>query len=460
MSETSKVGQAPKIDPLFLWQMNAEDFNAWRKAYDYPRIITLIKLKLAEFKNWMEEQIVTDDLLIKYSPSTFLKENPIYIYTVLHKNTEEKEILSSVKYAINDTFSHENLVKHRKNIIPYPVWYRCKIKKEPPPVSVNQRSGRSHIMLSELELLDLGNCHISQLFLGHRKLDFVNISDLQITNCDNNTSLELSFSSAYNITITGDLPFIDAYQTSFSEWASNSRSTNLKLFNGAFHRWRLIDCDISVFADNAVLQLWSVTGEYFDATINSTDIRDCTFKSSPIKYPIQLGRARIFHANIKRLYSQLGKKKEASNHYYCEKNYERKSFLEVRANHREVLLQRKNKSGKFIVRVIFLFKYSQSAFLNLLWGYGERPVRVFAISIATILIFACCYCYLPDASEDTSHDFRNSLYYSMVTFTTLGYGDIKQTNESLKLLSGFEALLGMSFWGILIAGFTNNSKDY
>ena len=48
----------------------------------------------------------------------------------------------------------------------------------------------------------------------------------------------------------------------------------------------------------------------------------------------------------------------------------------------------------------------------------------------------------------------------MVTFTTLGYGDILQTDELLRLLTGIEAILGMSFWGILIAGFTSNARDY
>lgn len=113
-----------------------------------------------------------------------------------------------------------------------------------------------------------------------------------------------------------------------------------------------------------------------------------------------------------------------------------------------------------MLQVVYFFKYLASSFLNILWGYGERPARVFVISLLTILLFACGYCFLPNASSKTFHDLGNALYYSMVTFTTLGYGDISQPDRVLKILSGLEAMLGMSFWGILIAGFTSNAKDY
>ena len=43
-------------------------------------------------------------------------------------------------------------------------------------------------------------------------------------------------------------------------------------------------------------------------------------------------------------------------------------------------------------------------------------------------------------------DFRSSLYFSIVTFTTLGYGDIT-LNESWRLLASFEATLGIIVFG-------------
>ena len=450
---------APKINPRTLWEMTSEDFITWRRENDYPRIINFLRKKLPDFEEWMITQSVSQDLLLKYFPSSFLREEPdLCLYTLIEKDMTEIERLVPYKYYLKKKSVGEKIKSYR-SIIPYPTWFRDVKKKEPLQLRVNYRSGGSHFLLSELELLNLGNYQLTNKFFTGRQLDFVNINGLVISNCVTNSTVKLWFSSAENLVVKGNFAFIDAYQTPFSEWY-NGKSNNLNLYNGVFQSWRLENCSLNIFADNAILHLWNVKGEDFDATINSTDVRDCKFNSIPIKYPIQISRAINFHANLKRLYSQLGKKKEASNHYYLEKTFERKSFLHIRENHREAFYRHGTKIGKKVVKVIFLFKYIQSAFLNILWGYGERPARVFTISILSILLFAVFYCYLPNASPNTYHHFANALYYSMVTFTTLGYGDISQSDQILRLLSGFEALLGMSFWGILIAGFTNNAKDY
>ncbi|WP_297549065.1 potassium channel family protein [Thermococcus sp.] len=46
--------------------------------------------------------------------------------------------------------------------------------------------------------------------------------------------------------------------------------------------------------------------------------------------------------------------------------------------------------------------------------------------------------------------FANALYYSLVTFTTLGYGDMHPTGW-LKALSALEALTGAVFMALIVA---------
>lgn len=461
MTGTYNKINAPHVDPAELWRMNGEDFNNWREKYDYPRIVNYFKAKSLDFENWMKDQDLSDDILIKYSPSTFLRDQPyLYIYTVLDNERKEKELVSETRYSINETFSNNNLVIKRKEVIVYPVWYQHKTKNVSPGISVNMKQGRSHLILSELELLDIGNCHLKDMFLlGDRHLDFINISDLRITNCFFNTIVKLWFCSAVNLSIEGDLAFIDAYNSQFYE-VFNQKNRNLKLTNGNFQSWVFRNCGLNLSASNSILHLWEFSGWDFNATISNTDIREYKFNNSEIRYPIDLGRVNRFHSHIKRLYSQIGKKKEASQHYYLEKTFERKSFLHLKVNYSNEYIRHKNLGTILNMKILYLFKYLYSCIQNILWGYGERPVRIFGISLLTIFIFTLIYYYSPNASLDTRNDFLNSLYYSMVTFTTVGYGDIIQPRGLLRILSGFEALFGLTFWGILIAGFTSKAKDH
>jgi len=65
-------------------------------------------------------------------------------------------------------------------------------------------------------------------------------------------------------------------------------------------------------------------------------------------------------------------------------------------------------------------------FGRLLFGYGERPVRVLVASALIIILCAVCY-NQPGAlvfrDGPTKPSLTQSLYFSTTTFTTLGYGD-------------------------------------
>ncbi len=50
---------------------------------------------------------------------------------------------------------------------------------------------------------------------------------------------------------------------------------------------------------------------------------------------------------------------------------------------------------------------------------------------------------------DVTHDRYNALYFSIVTWTTLGYGDFHPTPDA-RIWASFEALLGYVFMGILV----------
>ena len=73
---------------------------------------------------------------------------------------------------------------------------------------------------------------------------------------------------------------------------------------------------------------------------------------------------------------------------------------------------------------------------------------VFAILLHAVQIYIWALAYLVLLPEGELHSLEEAVYFSFVTFTTLGYGDIT-LSEGWRVLSGLEALNG-----ILLVGWT------
>lgn len=96
---------------------------------------------------------------------------------------------------------------------------------------------------------------------------------------------------------------------------------------------------------------------------------------------------------------------------------------------------------------------------KLYWEYGQKPKRLIYISLGTIFPFGIFYSCFPKNFEgnmslyDDSYwkIFYNTQYYSVITFTTLGYGDISPM-AILKFFAAMEAFFGAVTMGFLVAG--------
>lgn len=95
-----------------------------------------------------------------------------------------------------------------------------------------------------------------------------------------------------------------------------------------------------------------------------------------------------------------------------------------------------------------------SKLVDLLSGYGEKPGRVVAFSAVFIFICSICYFllgfqdgeqvvqYLPGESVGNNlMSWLDALYFSVVTFTTLGYGDLTPIGFS-RFFAALEAFTG------------------
>lgn len=100
------------------------------------------------------------------------------------------------------------------------------------------------------------------------------------------------------------------------------------------------------------------------------------------------------------------------------------------------------------------FEWCFSKLADLLCGYGEKPANIVVFSL--FLIFACSLLYFffgvahgdsliqfdssLSAEQNISH-FGMSIYYSVVTFTTLGYGDVTPMGVT-RFIAALEAFIG------------------
>ncbi|WP_018256110.1 potassium channel family protein [Halomicrobium katesii] len=96
-------------------------------------------------------------------------------------------------------------------------------------------------------------------------------------------------------------------------------------------------------------------------------------------------------------------------------------------------------------------RWATNAALDLVAGYGERPQRTVLASIGVILGSAALYPAaggLRDAGSVVTYGtggasaLVDALYFSVVTFTTLGYGDIEPVGGLARALAGVEAAAG------------------
>lgn len=97
---------------------------------------------------------------------------------------------------------------------------------------------------------------------------------------------------------------------------------------------------------------------------------------------------------------------------------------------------------------VFLFSQEVTTKISLVMTIVIEPVASLAV---IILSSAILYHQMGviDANGDIVKEFGVSLYFSIVTFTTLGYGDFRPT-EAARGIAALEAIIGFICLGLLI----------
>ncbi len=252
---------------------------------------------------------------------------------------------------------------------------------------------------SNLSQIDASGLHIFDGNFKRANLVGSNLSNCDLTNCDfegaDLTKADMSDSRLWNSNFK-DAVLVEANFAGADFW--NTNLSNVRIWRTNF--------------DNAK----SLSKKSFSGHINEEG----------------LDSAEDSYRDLKRYFLSHGMYNDAGWASFKEKTIER-------------LILKKNKDAHYIPSVV----------MALLCGYGEKPSRIVLSALTAILLYAFVYFLLGAVEYAGSGSYiltwADYIYYSAVTFTTVGYGDfLPKASALFRLLSASEAFLGVFLTGLFI----------
>lgn len=228
-----------------------------------------------------------------------------------------------------------------------------------------------------------------------------------------------------------------------------------------FKGTRLIECNLSqasfsecyfrraVFQDCEIVNAKFSANDFSNARIESSRLDFSAFSNCEINFgsihfrkdanPLVLARVC---RNLKLNAMSMGHFGDASELAYRERSYER-----------QVLRERAFGPGTAgpLKRLRAITLWLDDLLLNWLWGYGERPWRLALAMVAAIVAFGTLQFWLQAVP---GHDWWDHIYFSGITFLTIGYGDLAPVGLPARLLAMVEGAAGILFIGMLVASAT------
>ncbi len=207
----------------------------------------------------------------------------------------------------------------------------------------------------------------------------------------------------------------------------------------------------------------------FHTILNNARLYQTDFKNSQLKHvhffldviipeekKNELREAKEIYLSLKNYFKDEGMY-EVSSHYYY-----REMLMARKLKWNKIKIHRWNKKSIYkscgtLCRLYW--DWFGSKIMDLTTGYGEKPFRVIGWWAGIVGGFSLIYWLgngiknhpFADAYNPT---FWQSLYFSIVSFTTLGYGDFSPKDGIFQFFASFEAFLGAFFMALFVFVFT------
>lgn len=442
-----KIKNNPKPDIYDLWALSEDRFIEWRRLNDFPILLNHFDNTLLLFKEWKADNKLTNEIIIRNGEITpFLehkklskKDRNLYLTKQIWDGNERTFV--AYKKTEGDR-QEENSITYKfellQTFVPYLAWLKARGKYQE-ILYINSRSAPKHELervwihanayaKTDFELLKLGGISapvngFGVLFRG-KKIEFANLCGLKFKgniSFGEEGNLSCSYCACDNWEAKDfNMPLLKLEHCSVK---------NFSLVNSKLQQWTFYDCN--------------VTGDYFNSKLYNTRIyggsfnpvmQDCTLSQTNIMFDPNVMDGNFYaYKTFKKIYQSQGDDDIAKTYFIRENEFIRKGL----------------KGWNYFTKSLSYYY----------WEYGRKPHRIIYISLGAIFLFGLIYWFngnlVSANTANKSFNFGDSLYFSTITFTTLGYGDFSPVSW-LKILSAIEAFLGVINMGFLIAGYSNN----
>lgn len=168
-----------------------------------------------------------------------------------------------------------------------------------------------------------------------------------------------------------------------------------------------------------------------DSRVDFASFRQCEIRRETIKFEGHASPRAMVRVcrSLKLNAMSMGNFADAGDLTYLEKTYERRGFF------------RDGAWGTWF----------GSALQNLFWGYGEKPWRIALFMVFNIIVFGTLLHWMDPLPGKTWWD---HIYFSGITYLTIGYGDMAPHGPISRLLAVIEGATGIATFGMLIASVT------
>jgi len=440
-----EVIKYPELEPLDLWLLPQYPFDVWRRKYDYPRLLESIRRRKPDFKEWMLDQGITDEHLLSGYLSDFFENKPLS--TNLNKHLvrvfwEGKADLQSW-HAFDEKKDYEQNtpgVKYEyvKSYISYYDWLwtkkgsRFSFMNHLDRFFPNTETEAVFVNV-DVRLLKMGAMepptNVLGIMLRGKFLEFVNISGLKLHGkiyFGDMGNLEFNHSTVDNLKCSE----LNMHNLHFE----NCSVQNISINNSNISGWLFATTYVTGNITDSKLSNFRIFGGLFNPTFANSEADDFSVVHENVIHDDAFEKT---YRTLSKVASESGNQKDAS---------------EFKIKELDFIKNKKQGFEKFFMNLNKIY-----------WGYGQKPFQLIRISLTVILAlgifysFFPCYFSNPDLkSENYFNVLYNSLYFSVVTFTTLGYGDLSPMGF-LKFFAALEALFGALTLGFLVAGLTKNS---